>query len=306
MAARNFLRLVGAGGSVSRQINQKRNPPMPRATLAFVLSASLAFAQTGTQVQKSATTQTSASTPQSPKHALAGFGLEDGTSVRMKLTRNLSSADEHKGDQVDFETLDDVLVDNVLVIPKGSIAKATITEAEHKKSMGRGGKLNVNIDSVKLKDGEHVALRAIKEGKGGGHVGAMTGAIVATSIVFFPAAPLFLFVHGKDMNIPKGTEVVAYVDGDTLLDRSKFDEKLATAAAPAPSVQNATVNIVSTPAGADIEVDGSFAGNAPSALSLSVGEHTIRITKNGFQAWERKLKLSGGTVNVTAELEAAK
>src|SRR6185312_11705642 len=109
---------------------------------------------------------------QQPKHALAGFGLEDGTSVRMKLTRNLSSADEHKGDQVDFETLDDIIVDKVTVIPSGSIAKATITEAEHKKSMGRGGKLNVNIDSVRLKDGEHVNLRAVKEGKGGGHVGA--------------------------------------------------------------------------------------------------------------------------------------
>jgi hypothetical protein len=35
----------------------------------------------------------------------------------------------------------------------------------------------------------------------------MTGAIVATAIVFFPAAPLFLFMHGKDIKrrpIPKG------------------------------------------------------------------------------------------------------
>jgi hypothetical protein len=70
--------------------------------------------------------------------------------------------------------------------------------------MGRAGKLNMTISYARLSDGEKVALRAVKDSKGGGHVGAMTGAIVATSIVFFPAAPLFLFVHGKDITIPPG------------------------------------------------------------------------------------------------------
>src|SRR4051794_8049617 len=119
---------------------------MIKAPLVLFFTASLCFAQAQTSpVKPSSEGQTAAA--QQPKHALNGFGLEDGTSVRMKLTRNLSSADEHKGDQVDFETLDDIIVDKVTVIPSGSIAKATITEAEHKKSMGRGGKLNVNIDS---------------------------------------------------------------------------------------------------------------------------------------------------------------
>jgi hypothetical protein len=36
--------------------------------------------------------------------------------------------------------------------------------------MGRAGKLNVNIDNAKLVDGEKVALRAVKEVKGGSHV----------------------------------------------------------------------------------------------------------------------------------------
>jgi hypothetical protein len=76
-----------------------------------------------------------------------------------------------------------------------------VTEAEAKKRMGRGGKLNVNIDSVRLLDGEKVPLRAVKEAKGGSHTGAMTGGMVATAIVFFPAAPFFLFMHGKDISI---------------------------------------------------------------------------------------------------------
>jgi hypothetical protein len=143
--------------------------------------------------------------------------LEDGTPIRMRLSQTLSSADAHVGDEVSFETLDDVSVGNVIVIPKSSLAIGTVTAAEHKKSMGRAGKLTMNIDYVKLFNGDRAALRGVKDVKGGGHTGAMTGAMVATAIVFFPAAPLFLFVHGKDITIPKGTEVTVFVNGNVLV-----------------------------------------------------------------------------------------
>ena len=65
-------------------------------------------------------------------------------------------------------------------------------------------------------------LRAVKAAQGGGHTGAMTGAIVATSLILWPAAPFFLFMHGKDISIPKGTAITAFVQGDNSLDRIKF------------------------------------------------------------------------------------
>jgi hypothetical protein len=150
------------------------------------------------------------------------FGLEDATPVRMRINRTVSSADAQVNDTVDFEVLDDVKVKDVVIIPRGGMAWGTVTEAQPKRRMGRGGKLNINIDNVKLASGEKVALRAIKDVKGGGHQGAITGAMVATSIVFFPAAPLFLLVHGKDITIPKGTEITAYINGDIPLDQAKF------------------------------------------------------------------------------------
>src|SRR5205823_6834719 len=107
------------------------------------------------------------------------------------------------------------------VIPKGGIAFATVTEAQSKRRMARGGKLNVNIDSVRLITHEKAALRAVKEVKGGGHTGAMTGGMVATAIVFFPAAPFFLFMHGKDISIPKGHEVTVYTNTDHALIKTK-------------------------------------------------------------------------------------
>jgi hypothetical protein len=178
-------------------------------TICLCLGSTLGLAfQTATPQPAPATAQTQTAAPDAqPKLSppLIGFGLEDGIPVKLRLTRNLSSATDKKGDTVDFEVLEDVSVSQLIVIPRGSTAWATITEAEPKRRMGRGGKLNVNIDTVRLKDGERAALRAVKDTKGGGHVGAMTGAMVATGILFFPAAPLFFFMHVKDVNIPKGT-----------------------------------------------------------------------------------------------------
>jgi len=80
--------------------------------------------------------------------------------------------------------------------------------------------------------------------------------------------------------------------------------------APAPPVQQAAatsmtkLSIASTPAGADIEVDGGFVGNTPSTIEVALGDHTITVSKSGFKSWERKLKVTGGSVNLTAELEA--
>ena len=143
--------------------------------------------------------------------------LPDGTPVRIRLMRTISSADAQVGETVDFEVLEDVEIGGKVVIKRGGTAIATVTEAVSKRRMGRAGKLNLNIDYVRVASGEKVALRAVKEGHGGSNVGKMTGAIVATSIIFFPAAPLFLFAKGKDVVMPKGHEITAYVIGDVKL-----------------------------------------------------------------------------------------
>lgn len=287
-----------------------------RAALLCLLLAVPLFAvqnqpqSSNTQSQAAAQTQqnTQAASSATPSQSIpGGFGLEDGTPVKLRLTRNLSSGSDKKGDTVDFEVLEDVSVNGTVVIPRGGVAWATITEAQPKRRMGRGGKLDVNIDSVRLNDGEKVPLRAVKDNSGGGHVGAMTGAMVATGIVFFPAAPLFLFMHGKDINIPKGTEITAYVMGNIPLQKAKFQPAGGAQAIPVSAQTTETVvSISSVPGAADIEVDGKFVGNTPSSISIPAGEHSIKISKTGFKPWERKMAVSGGTANVNAELEQEK
>jgi hypothetical protein len=176
-----------------------------------------------------AATPTVAPSPAVAATAGVGFLLEDGTPVHLVLSENLSSADAVTGQTVEFEVVDDVIVNGFVVIPRGATAWATVTDAEHKKRMGRAGKLDLNVDKVRLADGEKALLRAVKDTKGGGHTGAMVGAMVATSLVIWPAAPLFLLMHGKDVTIPKGTNISAFVQGDMTLDESKFARQLVVA-----------------------------------------------------------------------------
>ncbi len=144
--------------------------------------------------------------------------LRDGTPVRLRLARTLSSAHAKQGDQIDFEVMDDVTVAGKTIMPRFSKAIGVITEAEHKKWAGRGGKLNFALQYVRLEDGTKVALRAESDNKGGGHVGLMSASMVATvALTSGLAAPLFLFIHGKDAQVVQGTELTAYVDGDTHL-----------------------------------------------------------------------------------------
>ncbi len=237
-----------------------------------------------------------------------GFVLEDGTPVKLRINRTMSSADAHTGETVDFEVLEEVLVNGTLVIPKSGLAFGTVTEAQSKRRMARGGKLDINIDYVRLVTNEKAALRAVQAVKGGGHTGAMTGAIVATSIVFFPAAPLFLFMHGKDITIPKGTEVTAYVNGDIKLDIAKFQPaaSVPTVASNPPSAMQARLQLSSTPDGADIEVDGDFVGNTPSDIDVAPGDHMIAMKKSGYKDWSKNMKITAGSnIHIHPDLEKA-
>jgi hypothetical protein len=144
--------------------------------------------------------------------------LRDGTPVRLRLARTLSSAHAKPGDEIDFDVMDDVTVAGKTIMPRFTKAMGVITEAEHKKWAGRGGKLNFALQYVRLEDGTKVALRATSDNKGGGHAAAMTAGMVATvALSAGLAAPLFLFIHGKDALVVQGTELTAYVDGDTHL-----------------------------------------------------------------------------------------
>ena len=80
------------------------------------------------------------------------------------------------------------------------------------------------------------------------------------------------------------------------------------ASLPPESKQNgdAQIEVSSVPTGAEIELDGAFVGSTPSTIGLTAGDHEIVVKKNGFKAWNRKIKVTSGNVIITAELEVEK
>src|SRR5262249_36629614 len=228
--------------------------------------------------------------------------LDDGTPIRLRTNQTISSADAHVDDRVDFEVVDDVKVGDVVIIRHGTTAIGTVTEAQSKRRMGRGGKLNVNIDFTKTVNGEKVALRGVKDVQGGGHTGAMTGAMVGTAIVFWPAAPFFLFMHGKDITVPKGHEFNVYSSGAVTLNTASVVQGGMPGGSNLSARTAGMLAVSSTPNGAEIQIDNMFVCSTPSSVPVSFGHHTLTVHKPGYSAWQRTIQVNGGTVNVAAEL----
>jgi hypothetical protein len=152
------------------------------------------------------------------------FTLRNGTPIRVKLGKTISSATAHVGDAVDLQVAEEVIVDGLAVIPQGAAATGVVKEVEPRKRLGHGGKLAFSIDSVRLQDNEKAAVRSFQESSGGNN---SAGGILPGS--------------GKDVVFTQGTEFTAYVDGDVHLKKAAFRaEKDSSGAVPAPADQKAS------------------------------------------------------------------
>lgn len=162
--------------------------------------------------------------------------LTDGTPVHLRFVRAVLSSRVIAGEKVALEVVDPVLVGNLVAISPRASAEATVTVAQANRTMGRGGNLELKIESVRLADGELASLRAVKDVKGGSNQPAMLATLGAAGMMYWAGSPLvFLFyVKGKNATIPAGSEITAYVAGEFPLDPSKFPT-----AAAAPPEKNA-------------------------------------------------------------------
>jgi PEGA domain len=280
--------------------------PIVSIALACLFVAISSQAQsTGNQSQAEPTTA-----PTARPSVRGQFALQDGIPIKLRLKRNICSSDAAVGQFVEFEVLEEIAVNGVVVIPKSGKAMGSVTEAIPKTRMGRAGRLEIVLDYVRLTDRETTAVRAVKYADGGSRTAGKPGGIVATGLLFWPTAPFLLFKHGKDITIPKGAEVTAYVNGDLKLNPAKFVQTagengkasrdastlVSSSIAPVPSsFVLGSIEVHSSPASAEIYADGSFIGNAPATLKLSAGEHTIRVILTGYKEWSRELLVQIGS-----------
>jgi len=164
-------------------------------------------------------------TPAPSGIAATGMTLRNGTPIRVKLAKAISSASAHVGDSVEFEVLEDVLVDGAIVVARGANANGVIAVAEPKKRFGKEGKLAFSIKSVLLIDNKQAPVRCYHEAYGSSN---------ATSGSVLPLA------SGRDVEVAQNTEFTVLVDGDVHLNREAFGApKAALDSSPSAPAQDA-------------------------------------------------------------------
>ena len=236
--------------------------------------------------------------------------IPDGTKIRVRLEQTLSSGAADEGQAVDLSVTEAVKVGEETVIAEGARVTGTITLAQEKRHMGRAGKLDFSIDRVRAADGEWVPLRYTVTKKSGGSHAVSTGVLTAgAAVLFWPAAPAFLLIKGKDVTVNKGTVFETFTDRDHVLSSAQpptVAGMVPNSSTPGNGAKSvASVSISSAVPGADIEVDGAFVGSTPTTLSMVAGSHQISV-KNGIDVWQRTLQVSAGSsVSLNAQLAAS-
>jgi len=142
-------------------------------------------------------------------NANSGCLLRDGEQVTLKFAAELSSKTAQVGDPVEFLLDEDLKVGETVVVPKGAHAVGTVSAAKHAGMLGKPGDLGVQLQHLVAGD-NHIRLRGTKGKEGEGK----TGTTVALTVLF---GPIGLIKHGKDVQLPAGTSLTAYVDQDIWL-----------------------------------------------------------------------------------------
>lgn len=138
---------------------------------------------------------------------MGGVTVPDGTVVRLRLKQTVSSATAQERELLLFEAVEDVEVGGVTVIAGGAEGRGRVLRSQHRKSFGRRGRLEFSIEAVEAVDGQPIRLRAHPEHLGKDLYGT-------AGVVTLLTGPFGVFVKGKDVEVPAGTEYTIYIDGE--------------------------------------------------------------------------------------------
>jgi hypothetical protein len=116
--------------------------------------------------------------------------------------------------------VEDVAVGGFTVIRAGTMARGSVIKVNGKRFLGLGGNVIIKLDSVELVTGDRVPLHARRKFKGGSHTKLMAEGMLLAGLIYLPAAPVFLLSHGSDCTVLKSTEVTAYIDGDSQVQKA--------------------------------------------------------------------------------------
>jgi hypothetical protein len=178
--------------------------------------------------------------------------LPEGTPASLELLTLVTTRTAKRNDRVKFQVVSDVSVEGLTVIPKGSIAWGTVTLAKKPGRFERDGKLQIELNSVTLLNGQTIAIRkrlpprALAGGWGLRGDALQGPLLIPVAAAIFAVSPREdqetilgsllegIFAKGHHTELPPGTRVEALISQAANLYREEFGklQPLATGQVP--------------------------------------------------------------------------
>lgn len=144
--------------------------------------------------------------------------IPNGTEVNIETIHPVSSADVKEDGTISFMVVRPVVVDGVLAIARGAVARARVVRAKKAQTWGRPGSLYWEMEHVIAVDGTAVPLRLSNGSEGGNRAAQLAaGAAVTGALVFPYTAPIALvwgFKKGNDAVLRGSKQFSGVIDGE--------------------------------------------------------------------------------------------
>jgi len=240
--------------------------------------------------------------------------LTQGHMVRLKLREVLTTENVMKGDAIQFEVAEDVVVATHVLIQKGAPATGKVLAIKGQgKRNAKDASVTFEFETVRSVDNQTIKLRKLPDRRKKGE--SKENEVEANDQLAGYAQ--------RVIGAEKGKEYMAYVDvtatvnapdtpiapppvvpATTTLTPITSGNAPPIPPTPAQSEEPAMVDFKSDPPGADILIDGVVVGNTPARLQVDAGHRLIQLRVGGYTSWTRTMVVEPGSYpSIRATLE---
>lgn len=161
-----------------------------------------------TIVSQPTSTITAAPLASEPGSDTATRVLRGGAQVRVSFLHEITTEDKASkvGDRPRLEVAENIVVDGITVVPKGTPVTGELTAVRNKGMWGKSGKVEGRVLNMSL-NGRTIRMSGAFDDKGVTGTAGVVGAIALVPLVGF-------FVTGTSARIPAGGQISAYLDED--------------------------------------------------------------------------------------------
>lgn len=144
--------------------------------------------------------------------------IPQGTEIRLRLKKDISSRTATKNDIIPMIVTDDLFIDNnILVMTKGGIVSASVKNVRRGGRFGRTGYVNLDVRTIESMDSSALPIEIDDAGEkfDKRKIGMAAG---ASTLGYLVLGPIGLaggaFIKGGEVEVPAGTEITVRTTSD--------------------------------------------------------------------------------------------